>query len=319
MKRNLNINSKINEWTIISNPFYLEDKEHYKIKCKCGKEEIRSRRSLERPNFSISCRKCSQLRRRKQDRKYKIGMKIQNLIILDIISATKNTGTLYKVQCNCGHIYYTGHSKISTKYNNKKGVLPYCNNCFTYDKKSPKKSTMLTQDISLTIYKRLIREADRKGIKFDLTVEYLQDLFEKQNKECIYTGIKLNIEPSISKKESRILNTASLDRIDSKKGYIKNNVQWIHKDINYMKFNFSNKKFIDLCTLIANKHANIEPSLTSTCEEGAETTGTDTNLSDNTSKSVRHPGLNKEPFVLHFKNSWSSDNTILQDEDIVRS
>jgi hypothetical protein len=46
--------------------------------------------------------------------------------------------------------------------------------------------------------------------------------------------------------------TASLDRIDSSKGYIVGNVQWVHKDINFMKFTFSESRFIDLCKKVVN-------------------------------------------------------------------
>ena len=38
--------------------------------------------------------------------------------------------------------------------------------------------------------------------------------------------------------------TASLDRIDSSKGYIKGNVQWVHKNINYMKQEMTNEEFL---------------------------------------------------------------------------
>lgn len=41
--------------------------------------------------------------------------------------------------------------------------------------------------------------------------------------------------------------TASLDRIDSLKGYIKGNVRWIHKDINKTKMNMSDDKYIYYC------------------------------------------------------------------------
>lgn len=47
-----------------------------------------------------------------------------------------------------------------------------------------------------------------------------------------------------------VKQTASLDRIDSTKGYIKDNIQWIHKDIQRLKLNFSQTKLIELCQLI---------------------------------------------------------------------
>jgi hypothetical protein len=56
--------------------------------------------------------------------------------------------------------------------------------------------------------------------------------------------------------------TASLDRIDSSKSYNKNNIQWVHKDVNKMKWAFNQNHFIKFCKLIANQD-NFEPSLTS--------------------------------------------------------
>ena len=44
--------------------------------------------------------------------------------------------------------------------------------------------------------------------------------------------------------------TASLDRIDSNKGYTIDNVQWVHKDINKMKMDLEEDVFIDNCKLI---------------------------------------------------------------------
>ena len=46
--------------------------------------------------------------------------------------------------------------------------------------------------------------------------------------------------------------TASLDRIDSNKGYIKGNVQWVHKDVNTMKMDHTQEEFIKICTMVAN-------------------------------------------------------------------
>ena len=40
--------------------------------------------------------------------------------------------------------------------------------------------------------------------------------------------------------------TASLDRIDSKKGYIEGNVQWVHKNVNKMKMDLDEKEFFSI-------------------------------------------------------------------------
>jgi hypothetical protein len=50
--------------------------------------------------------------------------------------------------------------------------------------------------------------------------------------------------------------TASLDRINSKKGYTKDNVQWVHKWINFMKQDLDEEEFITFCEAIVNYKLN---------------------------------------------------------------
>ena len=45
--------------------------------------------------------------------------------------------------------------------------------------------------------------------------------------------------------------SASLDRIDNTKGYVAGNVQWLHKDINWMKGRFTQPRFLALCRAVA--------------------------------------------------------------------
>jgi hypothetical protein len=44
---------------------------------------------------------------------------------------------------------------------------------------------------------------------------------------------------------------ASLDRIDSEKGYIPGNVQWVHPAVNFMKHAMAQDVFIDWCCRVA--------------------------------------------------------------------
>jgi len=73
-------------------------------------------------------------------------------------------------------------------------------------------------------------------------------LFQKQNGKCALSGVEI----SLLKKSG--VSTASLDRVDSSKGYIKGNVQWVHKDVNFMKYNFDESYFLDMCKkVVVNK------------------------------------------------------------------
>lgn len=95
-------------------------------------------------------------------------------------------------------------------------------------------------------FRKLQYIAERKNRKFDLTIEYLSDLFRKQNSRCIYSNMVLTFGDT----NYRYLGTASLDRIDSDIDYIQGNVQWIHKDINMMKQKFTHNEFLKWCKII---------------------------------------------------------------------
>lgn len=91
----------------------------------------------------------------------------------------------------------------------------------------------------------------RRILDFNLTKRYLWTLFRRQNRVCAYTGLALILHP-------RSERTASVDRIDSTKGYIKGNVQWVHKDINMMKGSLSHERFMELCCLVKGQRGKHE-------------------------------------------------------------
>lgn len=75
----------------------------------------------------------------------------------------------------------------------------------------------------------------------------LINIYEKQNRKCVYSGVELipSINMSLDHIVSRYDNKDLIHDI--------NNVQWVHKDINVMKNRFSHDNFIKLCKYIANK------------------------------------------------------------------
>lgn len=95
-------------------------------------------------------------------------------------------------------------------------------------------------------------QARNKGRKTKLTINitssYIQELFESQNGKCALTGIPLKMATTSHSGDA----TASLDRIDSTRGYIKGNVQWVYMKVNFMKQNYSQSDFIELCQRVAN-------------------------------------------------------------------
>lgn len=97
--------------------------------------------------------------------------------------------------------------------------------------------------------------AKNNGRAFDVSIEFLWELFLKQDRKCAISGVPINfVNGRDNRKISR--STASLDRIDSLKDYTEGNVQWVHKDVNFMKQEQSDEKFIDWCHIISNYQNN---------------------------------------------------------------
>lgn len=88
------------------------------------------------------------------------------------------------------------------------------------------------------------------GVDFDLTIEHAWSLFEGQNGRCALTNEPIRFESQSSRRKGKV-QTASLDRIDSSKGYVEGNVWWVHKDVNRMKNDFPLDRFLDVCRKVA--------------------------------------------------------------------
>jgi hypothetical protein len=101
-------------------------------------------------------------------------------------------------------------------------------------------------DLSGAYYYSLKSGAEKRKLSFNVSKEFLWDLFCQQKKLCALTGVPITLWVRDRKE-----GTASLDRIDSEVGYDPGNVQWVHKDINRMKQNFKQTRFLELCALVS--------------------------------------------------------------------
>jgi len=83
--------------------------------------------------------------------------------------------------------------------------------------------------------------AEKTGLPFDLDVEYLRDLYEKQQGLCAYTGEVMQVQAPKSEPKWPVL---SLDKIDPEKGYVKGNVQFVTMRVNTMKNDMTHEQFV---------------------------------------------------------------------------
>lgn len=100
------------------------------------------------------------------------------------------------------------------------------------------------QYVSGKFFSNVKYEAERRGIEFDLTLDYLDGLIRGQNHKCFYSGLPIDAK-------TRDDITASLDRLDSNESYSKNNVHFVHKKVNMMKWILKEDDFLFLCKRIA--------------------------------------------------------------------
>jgi hypothetical protein len=105
----------------------------------------------------------------------------------------------------------------------------------------------------LTPFRRLLQpnRYSMKKHKPDIDAEYLKALWDEQGGICPYTGIKMVLPKSSAQKDNiSSLKKASLDRIDSTKGYIKGNVEFVCMAINLAKNNKTKQEMINFISEI---------------------------------------------------------------------
>lgn len=147
----------------------------------------------------------------------------------------------YLCSCDCGKAVIRSATGLTTR-NTHKSCWDCRNRCIS------NKKWKGYQEISLDFWTAVQKSAAARNLNFDLNIEEAWDLFLKQERRCALSGIELYF--SRSKKRDRDRHTASLDRIDSTKGYYLSNVQWVHKTINNLKMNLTEQEFLNWCKLV---------------------------------------------------------------------
>ena len=250
-KLKLNIGDKFGEWTVIdTNRFSKNGHTYVQCQCSCGAIKDIASTALLRGKTS-SCRSCAARRR---TTKLKIGSKYKHWTVLEG-PIYKNSTAYYKVRCDCGTEAYKLPIELLSKDRDFQ-----CEKCAHKENMSNiRKKNGEVGELTKTEHTRLRRAAEKRGYEFNVSIEYLWNLFQEQNQICAITGDYI---PSIKE--------ASLDRIDSSKGYIEGNVQWVTQQANLSKHIMTMEQLYEFCRKVLN-HANQQPSQPLTKLEGSET------------------------------------------------
>jgi len=152
-----------------------------------------------------------------------------------------NRHYLWKCKCECGN------EKDIQGAHLRNGHTKSCG-CSWYTYGESHKSWKGHKEISKRFFYSIEQNAKVRKIQFDVTMFQLWDLFIKQDRKCALTGLPLNF----SANHNKIKGNASLDRIDSTKGYMIDNIQWVHSSINQMKWNMPQEDFFQMCEAVCN-------------------------------------------------------------------
>jgi hypothetical protein len=170
----------------------------------------------------------------------KAGEKYNRLeVVEDCDTNTKHRKVLFR--CDCGK------EKSIDLYHVTKGNIKSCG-CYCSEAVSKRRWTG-HGEISGSYLNAIKKGAEKRGIPFTADNETLWKLFQSQEYKCKLSGLPIALG-----RGTRTVQTASLDRIDSKLGYVEGNLQWLHEDVNMMKNALDQNRFLELCQAISRRN-----------------------------------------------------------------
>lgn len=143
--------------------------------------------------------------------------------------------TVAHVRCDCGA---EKHVRPGNLVN---GNTDSCG-CLRREKGSRARGWKGVGVVPRSFWNRIEKGARDRKLELSTTLEHIAALYEQQGRRCALTGWEIGFGEE---------TTASLDRIDSSRGYVDDNVQWVHKSINKMKLDHAQEDFVRLCRAVA--------------------------------------------------------------------
>ena len=207
----------------------------WELECDCGVTVKRSLSSLNNGAKRGRVQSCGCWRSAKIDLNQKYGW----LTPIEKTDRKKEgKGWLWQFRCDCGNLTEKYGSEIARNHG-----AQHCG-C-----KKPTRGPDTTAGhggITGKKWSSIIYNASRRGLDVEVTIEEVAAIYENQGGRCALSNLPISLPLRTSD-----LGTASLDRIDSSLGYVRGNVQWLHKDVNRAKSAMTDDAFIALCRAVA--------------------------------------------------------------------
>jgi hypothetical protein len=209
-------------WTIVKFDRVDEKRRRrYICRCKCGYEKSIVASII----ASGKCKKCRFCRALRLE-----GQQFEDWTVLQRLPNDRFGGSMWLCKCKCGN------ERPVECGNLVNGASKCCFEC-------GHNVTVKTSIIPSSWWYRTMDQAKIRKLKWDISEGYALEILTKQDNKCALSGFPLKFDP----------RNASIDRIDSSRGYEEGNIQWVHKHINMMKFKYSQTYFVKMCCAIADE------------------------------------------------------------------
>lgn len=172
-----------------------------------------------------------------------VGQRFGARVVLAIEGAVKGY-QMWSVRCDCGDV------RTVSAIGLVKGRYYGCRDCQRRDQISHRSRCWRGGcHIPMTEFNRWRRSAVKRDLEWAVSVSYLDTLIETQNWTCSLTGEKLSFNHGYN---NSLGGNASLDRIDSGRGYLPGNVRFVTKAVNFAKQALTDADFVELCDRVVN-------------------------------------------------------------------
>lgn len=197
--------------------------------CNCNKDFL-VRPYKTKANKNVFCSKRCYWDFKKLDL---VGQKFGDIEVLSYDNSDDRRVRKFKCRCICGN-------STSVRID----VLRSC----TGDLKCRKCcNRMYVGEVSRAYFCNIKIGAKNRSIPFGITQEDIWGKFLEQDRKCAYSGLELSWQDG----NYGVRGTASVDRVNSTVGYTRKNIQIIHKDINRIKWSFSQDYLFFICKQIS--------------------------------------------------------------------
>lgn len=168
-----------------------------------------------------------------------LGQKFGRWTVLDVIrNGPRDTRAKFVCKCACGSV------KEVLIDNAVSGKSTGCRKCSGMaGSKNPRWGG--TKNVPFSFFSIMKKSASARDYDVDVTIDDIQELWDSSSGCCALSGVPITLSTK------KMGCTASIDRIDSSRGYTKDNIQFVHKHVNLMKNHFDQAYFIEMCRKIA--------------------------------------------------------------------